>query len=179
MKGATMGYTTDFKGRFDLDKPLTPEHAAYLTKFSETRRMKRDAAKAEALPDPVRLAAELPIGDEGAYFVGAPGFMGQHEDDSVLDGNLPPGQGRDGYSRTKPAGCQPGLWCQWIPTEDGRGIEWNQGEKFYEYVEWLKYLIAHFLKPWGYVLSGRVTWQGEEHGDHGTIIVENNEVRTE
>jgi hypothetical protein len=161
-----MGCTTTFKGRFDLDKPLTPEHAAYLTKFNETRRMKRDAAKAELLPDLVRLAVGLPIGDEGGYFVGAAGFAGQNDDLSVVNHN---GEPKD----------QPGLWCKWTPTADLSGIEWDHGEKFCDYVPWLKYLIEHFLAPWGYSLNGRVTWQGEEHGDHGTIVVSNNEVRTD
>lgn len=182
-----MGYTTTFKGRFDLDKPLTPEHALYLVKFNETRRMKRDAAKAEALPDPVRLAVQLPIGDDGAYFVGGGGFHGQDDDPSVVDHNCAPGEPTyderikaGGYAKAKSKpDAQPGLWCQWTPTEDPAGIEWDQGEKFYHYVEWLKYLIKHFLGVWGYSLSGRVTWQGEEHGDHGTIVVSNNEVQTE
>src|SRR5438445_13816457 len=38
---------------------LQPEHAAYLTAFSDTRRMKRAAKKVEMFPDPVRLAAGL------------------------------------------------------------------------------------------------------------------------
>jgi hypothetical protein len=37
-----MGYTTDFKGSFKLDKSLTGEDRVYLNKFSETRRMARN-----------------------------------------------------------------------------------------------------------------------------------------
>lgn len=171
-----MGYTTTFNGRFNVDKPLTEAHAAYLRAFNETRRMKRNAAVAETLPDPRRLAVGLPIGSDGAYFVGAEGFMGQHEDISVLDGNLPPGQSRKGYEREKSADAQPGLWCQWRPTDDNTGIEWDQGGKFYDYAEWLQYLVKHFLSPWGYVLNGEVTWQGKEHGDTGTLRCVANEV---
>lgn len=160
-----MGYTTDFSGKFDLDKPLTMPHFAFLKKFNKTRRMKRDAKKAAKLPDTTRADVELPVGDEGAYFVAGVGFMGQDKDASVVDGNKPP-KG------------QPGLWCQWTPSENGKHIEWDGGEKFYDYVEWLNYIITHFLKPWGYVLNGRVTWQGEEHGDIGTIIVKDNVVNT-
>jgi hypothetical protein len=175
-----MGYTTTFRGRFDLDRPLQAEHAAYLTAFSETRRMKRNPLVAATIPDLTRDAVGLPVGDDGCYFVGGLGFMGQGDDPSVIDHNLPPGETLDSttWKRTKEDWAQPGLWCQWIPSEDLRGIEWNRGEKFYDYVAWLRYLIEHFLKRWGYQLNGAVTWQGEEHGDHGTITVTNNEVTT-
>lgn len=153
-----MGYTTDFEGRFTLDKPLTEEHAAYLTAFSDTRRMKRSAERAAAMPDPVRAAVGLPIGEDGGYFVGGGGFAGQEHDASVMDYN------------GKPHG-QPGIWCKWVPTEDRAGIEWSGAEKFYDYDDWLRYICAHFLEPWGYTLSGSVTYQGEDPGDRGKVHV--------
>ena len=72
----------------------------------------------------------------------------------------------------------PGLYCQWIPTEDGKFLEWDSGEKFYNYVEWLEYLIEKILKPKGYILNGKVEWSGEERGDIGLIVIENNIVTT-
>jgi hypothetical protein len=144
---------------------LRPEHAAYLRAFSDTRQMKRNGTRARQLPDPVRKAAGLPLGREAAYFVGGRGFAGQDPDDSIIDQNEPP-RG------------QPGLWCHWAPTEDGTAIAWNGAEKFYSYVEWLEYLILHFLTRWGYVLNGRVDWQGEEDSDQGTILVRENVVET-
>lgn len=185
-----MGYTTDFYGEFRLDRPLTPEHKAYLEAFAGTRRMKRDAAKASLLPDPVREAAGLPIGEDGAYFVGSGGYRGQDRDDSIVDYNTPPLQPT--YDKYRPdfqaylaaeqqaiadGVCQPGLWCQWLPNEDGTAIKWDEGEKFYYYVEWLEYLIRHFLAPWGYTLNGEVSWQGEESEDRGVIYVKDNVVR--
>lgn len=158
-----MGYTTDFFGQFTVTPPLKPEHAAYLRRFNETRRMARDADKAEALPDPTRAAAGLPIGRQGAYFVAGDGFAGQAHDDSVIDYNRPPNG-------------QPGLWCQWTPTNDGAALEWDGGEKFYDYVEWLEYLVAHFLKPWGYAIEGAVQWQGEESDDRGVIYARGDQV---
>ena len=101
------------------------------------------------------------IGEESGYFVGGGGDFGQARDASIVSYNYPP-KG------------QPGLWCQWVPTEDNTGIEWNGSEKFYSYVEWLRYLVDNFIKPWGYVLSGRVTWRGEDHGDVGAIVVADN-----
>jgi hypothetical protein len=158
-----MGYTTDFEGRFNLNKPLTEEHALFLNTFSGTRRMKRDASKTRERPDPIRKAVGLAVGPEGAYFVGAGDFAGQERTPDIVDYNSPP----EG---------QPGLWCQWVPTKDGTGIEWNGTEKFYNYTEWLCYLIDHFLAPAGYVLNGEVLWQGEDPSDMGKLVVVDNEV---
>jgi len=69
---------------------MKPEHVAYLKQFSDTRRMKRDPKKAEKRRDPIRIAAGLPIGPDGAYFVGGEGLGGQDLDKSVVDGNKPP-----------------------------------------------------------------------------------------
>jgi hypothetical protein len=142
---------------------LKPEHAAYLKAFNRTRRMKRKVSVAEELPDPIRTAVGLPLGPEAAYFVGGQGWAGQERDASVVDYNNPP-KG------------QPGLWCQWDPSEDGTAIIWDGAEKFYYYGEWLTYIIDHFLGPWGYVVNGEMTWQGEDEEDVGTIFVVNNAV---
>lgn len=158
-----MGYTTEFDGQFKLDRPLTDAHREYLVAFADTRRMKRNAEIAAMLPDPKREAVGLPIGPDGAYFVGGSGFVGQNRDQSIQDYN---------YSPTG----QPGLWAQWTPTADGSAIEWDGGEKFYNYVEWLAYLVAHFLQPWGYSLNGEVSWEGEEQGDVGKIVVVDNTI---
>lgn len=154
-----MGYTTQFEGRFTLDKALTVPQLNYLTAFADTRRFRRSAAFVETLPDPFRLAVGLPVGKEGGYYVGGR----ESADGDYLNYNTPP----EG---------QPGLWCKWCPSADGQGVEWDGGEKFYAYVEWLQYLIEHFLKPWGHVLNGEVTWAGEEPGDLGRIVVTDNVV---
>ncbi|MFL5337161.1 MAG: hypothetical protein ACJ8H8_29280 [Geminicoccaceae bacterium] len=52
---------------------------------------------------------------------------------------------RDRYNAT--ALGQPGLWCDWVPCWDGCCLAFNGNEKFYDPVRWLRYLIAHFLKP--------------------------------
>lgn len=161
-----MGYTTNFVGQFDINPHLDPHHAAYLRRFAATRRMKRDPARLP--PAGSRRDASLwsptgTWGEEGGYFVYGAGFAGQAHDKSVADFNRPPTG-------------QPGLWCQWIPTADGSAIKWDGNEKFYDYVDWLTYLIEHFLRPAGYQVSGHVDWQGEEAGDIGRIIVRDNEV---
>jgi len=80
-----MGYTTDFYGSCAVTATFKPEHRAYLEQFASTRRMKRDATEAAKLPDPVRIAASLPIGKNGAYFVGGTGFLGQDHTPDVID----------------------------------------------------------------------------------------------
>lgn len=178
-----MGYTTDFTGQFTLDKTLTEAQHAYLDQFSLTRRMKRDVRVlegkldkaitrhrmqlelAENFNDPIREAVFLPLGPDGAYFVGGGKDFGQQHDQSIIDYNDPP----EG---------QPGLWCQWVPTKDGKGIEWNGAEKFYNYEEWLEYIIENFLISWGYTLNGEVEWYGENRDDIGKIIVTDNEIST-
>jgi hypothetical protein len=186
-----MGYTTDFTGEFQLDKPLRPEHKAYLSRFNASRRMKRNSSIAEKFPDPLRISAGLPIGIDGEFYVGtdegdkeafsptdprhikgndsfnqALGFAhgGQRHDSSIISYNDSPS-------------TQPGLWCQWIHNEAGTAIIWDEGEKFYNYIEWLKYIIDNFISPWGYKLNGEVGWQGEEAEDRGRIVVEDNKVR--
>ena len=72
----------------------------------------------------------------------------------------------------------PGLWCDWVPNEDGTALEWNGAEKFYDYVPWIKYLIENFIKPWGLTVNGEVEWEGEESGDLGLIVVKDNVVTT-
>ena len=125
--------------------------------------MQRDPAKIKHSNVHTHTLAGLKNGEEGGYFVDAEGHAGQDRDASIIDYNRPP-KG------------QPGLWCQWIPNDEGTVIEWDGGEKFYEYEQWLEYIIDNFLKPWGYVLNGEVTWEGEESGDLGKLIVEDNVV---
>ena len=156
-----MGYTTSFDGGFRITPEVKPEHVEYINRFSGTRRMKRKADVAASLPDDVRLKAGLPIGEDGGYFTGGREFMGQGDDASIVNHNQPPSS-------------QPGLWCQWIITDNY--LQWDRGEKFYHYEAWLTYLIEHFFEPWGYKLSGEVSWQGEDDNDRGTIYVKDNVV---
>lgn len=144
-----MGYTTDFEGQFQITPPLNQADKEFLTKLAETRRMKRNVG-----PE---------YGIEGEFYVDGKGHYGQEDEANIVNHNMPPS-------------TQPGLWCQWIPNEDGSALEWDQGEKFYDYVEWLVYLIEKILKPRGYMLNGTVAWEGEESGDYGQIIAKDNVV---
>lgn len=144
-----MGYTTEFDGCFTLNKPLDDETYNFLVKLNETRRMKRN------LPEK--------YGVDGEFYVEGGGEFGQDKEENVVDSNVPPS-------------TQPGLWCQWVPSEDRLTIGWDEGEKFYDYIEWIKYIIEKILTPRGYVLSGAIKWEGEENSDMGIIEIHENKV---
>lgn len=163
---SNVGYYTSFSGVFRTDKPMDIDHRLYLKAFSEKRRMWRDALQTAKRPDLLREKVGLPVGIQGGYFVGSPDVCGQENSPDVVESNSPP------------AG-QPGLWCPWTPDdEDPCVVRWDESEKPYDYVEWLEYMIQHFLSPWGYVLNGTVVWDGEEQGDTGAIVVKDNAVTT-
>lgn len=132
--------------------------------------------------------------ERGPYFVGGSGDFGQGDDADVIEYNDPP----DG---------QPGLWCQWVPTDDGTALEWDGGEKFYDSPAWMAYLIDTFLKEgctvqreilrheriagsplpdelrqfkgftFDHVLNGVIYAQGEDPDDKWRLTVERNEAR--
>jgi len=154
-----MGYTTDFKGQFLLNVDLDDKTEEFLKKLATTRRMMRDVSK---LPKSgFEKYGFDSWGTDGEFYVDGAGYYGQDQDKSILDYNFPP--------RT-----QPGLWCQW--EYDQASIQWNGGEKFYHYIEWLEYIIEKVLEPRGYKLNGMVEWQGEESDDFGQLKVEDNKM---
>ena len=53
---------------------------------------------------------------------------------------------------------------------------WDGGDKFYNYEEWLVYLIDNFIAPSGYICNGEIEFQGEDMNDFGTIYVNDNVV---
>lgn len=106
-----------------------------------------------------------------------------------VDGKDDPFTGKDAdvIDYNTPSEGQPGLWCNWIATPDGKAIEWNESEKFYESAEWMKYIITHFLDtnpqaktelPFlqGHTLNGTIAAQGEESEDRWDLIVKDNKV---
>jgi hypothetical protein len=86
----------------------------------------------------------------------------------------------------------PGSYCDWQPTEDGAGIEWNRTEKFRYAEEWMRYLIDQFLKQgavastiddpqfagltFDHIVNGTIEAQGEERDDLWRLVVTNNVV---
>lgn len=160
-----MGYTTEFKGAFQLSQPATTEQIAYINEFSNSRRMARNVAVLQQLYQG-KHGLNGNYGKQGEYFAFPGDNFGQNNDASILDYNTPPN-------------TQPGLWCKWELNDEGTELQWDGGEKFYDYPEWVRYLIDNFFMPWGILLNGEILWQGEDISDRGLLIVENNCVRTE
>jgi hypothetical protein len=169
-----MGYDTRFRGSFKTDKPVTNEFMKYINGFNNRRHMDRNNNLIKQMdPNWQEHCFKNNLGNNGEYYLvpeilengeNPPhkNFFGQDIDISVINHNMPPVS-------------QPGLWCQWhMP--DNNTLEWDGGEKFYNYISWLKYLIKNFFQPENYTLTGEVEWWGEEIGDSGTIILQDNEM---
>lgn len=152
-----MGYTTIFEGKFELNKPLDDETYKLLMGLASTRRVKRDPRILEELG----LGSAESFGVEGEFFV--EGTWDNLFRTSIINFNEPPS-------------TQPGLWLQWIPTDERKSIVWDGNEKFYKASQWIVYLVESILNPRGYVLEGIVNAQGESDDDKWHIQVENNNV---
>jgi len=162
-KKAIMGYTTKLNGRFKLNKKLEKDVANLINGIATTRRMKRDISK---LAKKFRISEELALmkfGIDGEFYFNTCDFknFGQNIDDTIIDQNIPPE-------------TQPGLWCQWYYFEKDNEIRWDEGEKFYNYIEWIEYIIKKILEPRNYYLNGTVLWFGEDDDDKGIIKIKNN-----
>ena len=134
-----------------------------LTLLAKTRRMARDT---ETLADQLGMDRKLcqwTYGVEGEFYGVRWGVGAYFDSHSLLhDYNTPPK-------------TQPGLWCQWEPTSRTT-IEWDQGEKFYNYIEWIKY-ITNLLKDDDYTVNGRVRFSNEY--ECGTIVIRDNVITIE
>lgn len=170
-----MGYTTYFMGAISIDPPLNQDEIDYLHDFAQSRRMNRTGGPYIADPG----------NDHGQYGTPFGGGRTREPKDQLIDYNQPP----DG---------QPGLWCQWIPEDDdGVALIWDEGEKFYNSVLWMEYLIEHFLKPgakaskdpsaveqderiknftFDHVLNGTIYASGEDDDDKWKLVVSDNSV---
>ncbi len=121
---------------------------------------------------------------DGPYALHEDGFRGPR----IIDYNRPP----EG---------QPSLWCDFAPTGDGTGIEWNGAEKFHDAEIWMQYLIDTFLKSgaavqgelaepvagrtydpafehltFDHVVNGTIEAQGEDPDDTWRLVVRANAV---
>ncbi|BCL83060.1 hypothetical protein ccbrp13_55250 [Ktedonobacteria bacterium brp13] len=160
-----MAFGVTWNGRLALDRPLDSEHNAYLQAFHLVHRTRVDAAQLALRPDILRTAVGLPVGPEGAYYVGSePGF-----DDPANALSL---------DEHEPPVGQPSVLCPWMPTEDGQVLILDETHDCVRIVEWLHYILEHFLVPWGYVLNGNMLLEAkiEDDLDRVTITVEDNSV---
>lgn len=153
-----MGYHTDFDGEFYFNKPLDEETATFINKLARTRRMKRDTGKLK------ELGYTGDYGVEGEFFCDATDdTKDDPTHDSITHFNYPPGD-------------QPSLWLQWVVSEDRTTLSWDEQEKFYDYIEWLHYLIEKILAPKNYQLDGAVRFRGDDFDDVGTITITTNNI---
>ena len=156
-----MGYTTTFKGKIDIKPKIEKKHSAFVNGLMNSRRMKRNVKELPPVDEEVN-----PLKTHGVegefYFDPLSTSSGQDNEKGVVNFNEPP--------------CtQPSLWMQWEINEEGQ-LQWNGAEKFYEYDQWLKYLIKNVFEPFNYTLNGQLSFKGEEKGDRGYLTVENNKV---
>lgn len=137
---------------------MKKEYADYLEAYSKTRHFQR---KCTNKITNVMKNADIDFGVDGEFYADPKSYGWGKNASDAIDINEPPGN------------C-PGLWCQWVVSKDLEHIEWDGGEKFYNYTEWLNFIIDNFLNKWGYTLSGYVKYQGEDEDDNGYIVIKNN-----
>jgi hypothetical protein len=141
-----MGYTTTFAGSYSIFPKPDKYITEYMRLFSDSRRMGYERL------NPI-------YGTLGAFYVHNNELKAMNYKVEPVDGNQPP-----------PG--QPGLWCDWFIEKDK--LKWCGREKFYNYDDWLLYLINYFFGPAGYILNGQVSFQGEDSDDKGLIILIDN-----
>lgn len=156
-----MGYSTDFEGSINLDKKVDEKTKEWLNGLSNTRRMKRDTKVLARLLGITEKECIYKYGEDGKNYFDYID-MGQRFTEDVLNYNFPPSN-------------QPGLWCSWRLGEDNSSIEWNGAEKFYNYVQWMKYIVNELVDR-DYKMNGVISWKGEDRSDSGKIIVEDSKV---
>ena len=171
-----MSYTVRIDGQLSVVPPLAAAHRTYLDAFAQTRRVRRDAAFTAARTDDRRTAVGLPVGDEGGYFVAAGGMLGQEGGGPMFDPGGPAASAVGILDFNAPPARQPHLWCCWQPTTDGGALAVPESGSHYDVLGWLRYLIAHFLAPWGYRLNGDAVYRGADTSDTGRIMVRDNAV---
>ncbi|MBX0310401.1 MAG: hypothetical protein JHC31_01105 [Sulfurihydrogenibium sp.] len=119
--------------------------------MADSRRMKRDTSVID-----YRVGY---YGVDGVYFVSKKSLcnFGQNHDESIIDYNVAP--------------LDLSLWLQWNFSiyDEEIVIEWDGGEKFYDYEEWLDF-IHNSLLSIGLSFSGKIEYRGEDWDDMGAII---------
>lgn len=172
-----MGYTIEYIGSFELNKPLTEEHAKFLRDFAKTRHYVRIFPE----NDPNGIFFTDPDGKL------EPTWKDPEYKEICLSEHPNALRKKKEYELSK-WGCieyndvtpgMPSFYCQWVPTEDNIGIKWAGHEKFYKAYHWLQFIIKHYLEPWGYVLNGMVEIRNgsdEYVFENGELIVRNNDV---
>lgn len=150
-----MGYTTEFTGSITVKPPLTDAQAAWVNAFASMRRFRRNEAATAKLDDPIRKAAGIgDVGTHGCMYTGSAG-----NDPADPDENM-----------DEPAADQPSLWMN-LKYEEGQ-LVWDGSEKTYALDEWIEWLGNVLYKHFGCsLLESRISFQGDEPKDFGTLVV--------
>lgn len=69
-------------------------------------------------------------------------------------------------------------YLQWVPSETLDALVWDEGEKFYDYEQWLQWILR-WLADRGVRASGQFDWRGEDGSDIGRITVVDSAVTVE
>ncbi|KAL9654140.1 hypothetical protein ABK040_016486 [Willaertia magna] len=182
-----MGYTTEFQGKFNLNKNLAtnPKALQQIQILNLTRRIqynleeivKKEKKTIEEIIQLYGVEAEFydpnlttvlekypnPLDWQFEFFNDNSMIFEIHKNPLYLNYNSPPL-------------CQPSLWCQWCYNKEENVLEWDGNEKFYYYVDWIVYIINVILKPEDFIVNGKINYIGEDTNDFGVIIVKNNVV---
>lgn len=157
-KGDKCSTIVKIDGCLKFNKPLSERHHKYLNAFFKTKRIIRDVDVLREIPDPLREAVNLPIGEEGCYFVASANNPMRTK--SIIDYKVAPSD-------------QPNSWCAWYPSNDGSMLEISMdnvnGRK-----DWLQYMIDNFFNPWGYSISGKIKFTKDPAEYTEIILVESN-----
>ncbi|KAL9654143.1 hypothetical protein ABK040_016489 [Willaertia magna] len=178
-----MGYTTEFEGKFNLNKNLATNLKALqqIQILSLTRRiqynleeiLKKEKKTIEEIiqlygveaefynPNLSTILEKYPNPLDWSYRLFTDISFSDHND--LLCSNY-----------DSPPLCQPSLWCQWCYNKEENVLEWDGIEKFY--VDWIVYIINVVLKPEDFIVNGKVNYIGEDTNDFGVIIVKDNVV---
>lgn len=155
-----MGYSTSFYGTIDISPALSEDMFKYIRKFSNVRHVKRDVATIPSLNDGEGLSFCFNgnPGTDGCYYVG--------EDRTVDSPTSDADEPLDGLSH----------WCDFSVSTTGDALVWTKCSDTKNGLEWITFLIEHFLKPLGHVCNGKMECQGDEFDDQWELCVENNKV---
>lgn len=174
-----MGYHTEIKGGYVVTGNITPSLVSFVNEYNKARHYK------------VNMDAILLYFPSIVEQHGLNGSAGKNGEFLTLD-VYHYGKGFADYNTYNPS-CPDSFWCQWalfddydasdpistcyeINEKDALWLKWDGGEKFYEYEEWLRFLILNVFEPNGVLLNGAVITYGEGYADSEYIVVKNNEI---
>ncbi len=181
-----MGYTTKFKGSLTLSKPLTEEQQKWYNDWMMIRKCSRDSQKLmEEYKGKYSLDGDY--GVDGEFFGYVPkehfdedgepkwdrNYCGWINGNSEKQFSINP---NFGYNPNQPKGSN---WCGW--KIEGNQLLWDDREKFYKYVEWLKYIKKNIFSKWDITFTDQteIKWSGEDVEDCGVIYIEDGEIYDE